>query len=136
MGVLTERRLQALLGEPVRTAKPRLGCTTVASLVENGAGGPILLRPSGELAAVQFSSGSTGSPKPVMLSHTNMLANARAILNALPGDSRDHSGVSWLPLYHDMGLVGCLLSAMVGQGQLTLFGPERLSPNPSAGYKP
>ena len=130
IAVLTERRLQALLGEPIRAAKPRLGGMTVASMVEQAAGETVDLQGTDELAAIQFSSGSTGSPKPVMLSHTNMLTNARAILNSLPGDSRDHSGVSWLPLYHDMGLVGCLLSAMVGQGELTLFGPERFVAKP------
>ena len=69
-------------------------------------------------------------PKPVMLSHTNMLANASAILRTLPGQPSDHSKLSWLPLYHDMGLVGCLLSAIVAKGPLTLMGPEKFVAKP------
>ncbi len=57
------------------------------------------------LALIQYTSGSTGSPKGVALSHANLLANIRAFGEAfeLTGDD---VGVTWLPLYHDMGLIG------------------------------
>ena len=61
-----------------------------------------------DLALLQYTSGSTGNPKGVMLTHANLLANVRAIGEALELRS-DDVGVSWLPLYHDMGLIGAWL---------------------------
>ena len=61
-----------------------------------------------DLALLQYTSGSTGDPKGVMLTHANLLANVRAIGEALAIGPRD-VGVSWLPLYHDMGLIGAWL---------------------------
>ena len=59
----------------------------------------------GHIAFLQYTSGSTSSPKGVMLSHENVLHNAAAIQQAF-GNAPDGQGVSWLPLYHDMGLIG------------------------------
>ena len=59
----------------------------------------------GEPALFQYTSGSTGDPKGVVLSHANLLANIRAMGAALEVRSSDVF-VSWLPLYHDMGLIG------------------------------
>ncbi len=70
----------------------------------------IAIRPDAP-ALIQYTSGSTGDPKGVLLSHENLLANIRAIgeaLNIGPSDV----GVSWLPLYHDMGLIGAWLTPM------------------------
>lgn len=128
--VLTERRLVGLLGAPVQRVGPRLGCRTVGALVKEGPSAQTVRRAGRDLACVQFSSGSTGDPKPVALSHHNMISNASAILGTLPGRISDHSGVSWLPLYHDMGLIGALLVAILGPGDLTLIGPERFVARP------
>jgi 1-acyl-sn-glycerol-3-phosphate acyltransferase len=62
-------------------------------------------------ALIQYTSGSTGDPKGVVLSHANLLANIRAIGTALQASSSDVV-VSWLPLYHDMGLIGCWLGSL------------------------
>ena len=65
----------------------------------------------GDPALIQYTSGSTGDPKGVLLSHANLLANIRAIGQAI--DVRpDDMAVSWLPLYHDMGLIGSWLGAL------------------------
>jgi len=58
-----------------------------------------------EIALLQYTSGSTGEPKGVILTHANLLANIRAIGEAIEVRS-DDAAVSWLPLYHDMGLIG------------------------------
>ncbi|HKV26121.1 MAG TPA: AMP-binding protein [Candidatus Acidoferrum sp.] len=68
-------------------------------------------RKANDIALLQYTSGSTGDPKGVTLTHANLLANIRAIGEALdlgPGDV----GVSWLPLYHDMGLIGAWLTLL------------------------
>ena len=68
-------------------------------------------RKAGDIALLQYTSGSTGDPKGVVLTHANLLANIRAIGEAVelgPGDV----GVSWLPLYHDMGLIGAWLTPL------------------------
>ena len=65
----------------------------------------------GEPALIQYTSGSTGEPKGVLLSHGNLLANIRAIGEAIRVRP-DDVAVSWLPLYHDMGLIGSWLGAL------------------------
>lgn len=62
-------------------------------------------------ALIQYTSGSTGAPKGVLLSHGNILANIRAVGEALAIGPEDVA-VSWLPLYHDMGLIGSWLGAL------------------------
>jgi fatty-acyl-CoA synthase len=61
-----------------------------------------------DIALIQYTSGSTGDPKGVVLTHANLLANIRAIGQALDIRPTD-VGVSWLPLYHDMGLIASWL---------------------------
>lgn len=62
-------------------------------------------------ALIQYTSGSTGDPKGVVLSHANLLANIRAMGAMIEASSRDVF-VSWLPLYHDMGLIGAWLGSL------------------------
>jgi len=66
-------------------------------------------------AYIQYSSGSTSNPKGVLISQKAILANARSILRDGLQVTPDDRGFSWLPLYHDMGLVGFCLSPMLGQ---------------------
>ena len=58
-----------------------------------------------DLAFIQFSSGSTGDPKGIMLSHNNLMVNMDAIRNGLESNYPDNFG-NWMPLFHDMGLIG------------------------------
>ena len=64
-----------------------------------------------DIALLQYTSGSTGDPKGVTLTHANLLANMRAIGQAIQLSSND-VGISWLPLYHDMGLIGAWLTLL------------------------
>lgn len=64
-----------------------------------------------DTAFIQYTSGSTGNPKGVKLSHANILANIRAMGATLQASPKDIF-VSWLPLYHDMGLIGAWLGSM------------------------
>ncbi len=78
-----------------------------------GAPGVALPAPAGpdEIALIQYTSGSTGDPKGVVLSHANLLANIRAMGEVMDASSADVF-VSWLPLYHDMGLIGAWLGCL------------------------
>lgn len=68
-------------------------------------------RRASDIALLQYTSGSTGDPKGVVLTHANLLANIRAIGEAVQMSPED-VGVSWLPLYHDMGLIGAWLTPL------------------------
>ena len=143
--LLADRRVHALLGETLAEARLPLGGLTLddlphdAQLMSDGA--------PGDLALVQFSSGTTVEPKPVALSQRAVLAQVRA-LNALwPGQAANTgtrpgvedsesgddpvTGVSWLPLYHDMGLIGCVFPALERPSVLTLVPPEAFVARPA-----
>lgn len=77
---------------------------------------------AGDVALIQYTSGSTGDPKGVPLTHANLLANIRAITAGIALDPTDVA-VSWLPLYHDMGLIGTWLCTMVQGIPLALMSP-------------
>lgn len=76
----------------------------------------------GEIAFLQYTSGSTGSPKGVTLDHGNLLANIRAWGEAVALTPADVV-VSWLPLYHDMGLIGAWLGSLYHACPLVLMSP-------------
>ncbi len=84
---------------------------TAAELVSSAAILTPLVLSTNDIAFLQYTSGSTGNPKGVVLTHANLLANIRAmgqVINAGPKDVF----VSWLPLYHDMGLIGAWLGSL------------------------
>ncbi|MBD9399194.1 non-ribosomal peptide synthetase [Pseudomonas sp. PDM11] len=78
---------------------------------------------SDALAFLQYTSGSTRAPKGVMVSHANLLANEHSMSHGF-GAHADESWVSWLPLYHDMGLMAGLLLPILHGGTLTLMAPS------------
>ena len=119
--------------EPVAGDPPMLGWDAV----EPGpgrAGAEAWERPADDaerLAILQFTSGSTSDPKGVMLPHRTVAANLDAISHATSLDPDDDVLVSWLPLYHDMGLVGLLTLPMTTGTPLVLGAPTDFMGSPS-----
>jgi len=89
-----------------------------------------VLRGAQDLALIQYTSGSTGSPKGVTLTNVNLLANIRALGRATKADSSDVL-VSWLPLYHDMGLIGAWLATLYHAIPVVIMSPLTFLARPS-----
>jgi len=91
---------------------------------------PVHRRP-GDMGFLQYTSGSTGSPKGVVLSHANLMANVRAMgaaVNANPADVF----VSWLPLYHDLGLIGANFASLALGFPTVLMSPLAFLSRPAS----
>ena len=114
------RRLAALLRAQVASLTAIASVADLSSPLE----GPVTLPATGETATalIQYTSGSTGDPKGVVLSHANLLANIRAMGRAMDANSTDIF-VSWLPLYHDMGLIGAWLGCLYFAAPLYVMSP-------------
>jgi fatty-acyl-CoA synthase len=120
VGILTSAQARRLIvfrdaervARLLRARVPSLRAVTTPERLAEAAG---TLRPAeawpADPALIQYTSGSTGDPKGVLLSHANILANIRAIGRAI-AIRPDDLGVSWLPLYHDMGLIGSWLTGL------------------------
>jgi fatty-acyl-CoA synthase len=80
------------------------------------------VRKGSDLALLQYTSGSTGDPKGVTLTNANLLATMRAIGSGLKLGHGD-VGISWLPLYHDMGLIGAWLTLLLHGVPLVVMSP-------------
>ncbi|HSS48334.1 MAG TPA: fatty acyl-AMP ligase, partial [Thermoanaerobaculia bacterium] len=125
--ILAEPRLCRMLGGVV---EPALGCRAVENLPP-GTAQPVPAGPA-DLALIQFSSGTTVDPKPVALSHRAVAAQAEIRAGFWPDTPElRQSCVSWLPLYHDMGLIGCVFPALARDASLTLFAPELFVARPA-----
>ncbi|MCX7141521.1 MAG: AMP-binding protein [Proteobacteria bacterium] len=90
---------------------------------------PVAATP-GDIAFLQYTSGSTGDPKGVVLTHANLVANIRAMGESVRADSNDVF-VSWLPLYHDMGLIGAWFAALYLGFPTVLMSPLAFLSHPS-----
>ncbi|MBN8442050.1 MAG: AMP-binding protein, partial [Thauera sp.] len=102
---------------------PSLARVCTPAELQEAEGGPRpVARSASDLALLQYTSGSTGNPKGVMLSHANLLANIRAWSRAIEVRAEDVC-VSWLPLYHDMGLIGTWLGSLYNGNPLVLMSP-------------
>ncbi|MEV5648483.1 AMP-binding protein [Nocardia sp. NPDC052254] len=119
------------LETPVREAMTAAGRTDdPVVLTESGSTTDKALAPVSETALLQFTSGSTGDPRGVRVSWHNLASNIRMIGDMTdwqPGDAM----VSWLPLYHDMGLVGAFLTTVAQQGDLYLMRPDQFVRDPA-----
>lgn len=123
--LVTQPSLLDMLTEAA-LAEPGCRCMLASDLTRGT--DRLLLQPEADtIGVIQFSSGSTSDPKPVALLHRNLVAQVSA-LEQLMGVGGH--GVSWLPMYHDMGLIGALLSAIYQAGPLALMTPEAFLTRP------
>ncbi len=99
-----------------------LEVTTVQALMTTGIKLNDFVAEPSDPTLIQYTSGSTGDPKGVLLNHENLLANIRAYGKGIQIKATD-VGVSWLPLYHDMGLIGSWFGSLYYGVPLTLLSP-------------
>ena len=126
--LISDKRVRRILGRVVEQ-RPTPSIRAEELLSAELYDGP--LPSADDLAMVQFSSGTTVAPKPVALTHRQVIANVDAILSFVPtNDGVRRVGACWLPLYHDMGLIGCVFSAIVSAGTLVLIPPEQFLAKP------
>ncbi len=93
------------------------------------AAGEIARRSPAELALLQFTSGSSGRPRGVRVTWENLQSNIRMIRDWIDWGPND-VGAHWLPLYHDMGLIGCTLTPAVHQRDLWIMRPDQFIRTP------
>jgi acyl-CoA synthetase (AMP-forming)/AMP-acid ligase II len=110
--LITTTRIKRLLGT-VQAACPALDQVVAIEGIRESAEP---LRPEkialDDVALLQFTSGSTSRPKGVTLTHANLAANIECIMQQGLGVREEDVGVSWLPLYHDMGLIGFVIAPL------------------------
>jgi acyl-CoA synthetase (AMP-forming)/AMP-acid ligase II len=119
----------ALADDPHLTEARWVATTDVDPAAADGWHAPALR--SGQLAFLQYTSGSTATPRGVMVRHDNLLANERMISHAFQID-QDAVIVGWLPIYHDMGLIGTVLQALYVGGRSVLLSPLEFLKRPRA----
>lgn len=111
------------LARLVEARVPSLRRVLTPADLEGGSGRPQEVRVGpDDTAFIQYTSGSTGNPKGVVLSHDNLLSNLRSMSDVLDLGG-DDVVVSWLPLYHDMGLIGAWMGSLYYGMHLVLMSP-------------
>jgi fatty-acyl-CoA synthase len=114
--ILTTKELIPVL-HPVLSRTPTLKSILdidILQQIEGAALGEIAPQPD-EPCFLQFTSGSTSAPRGVIVTHRNLIANSKAIIQSLNISPDSDMCVSWLPLYHDMGLIGFVITTLVAQ---------------------
>ncbi|MGH8499671.1 MAG: AMP-binding protein, partial [Methylococcales bacterium] len=125
----TEKNLRRIekfgISEDLGREFDRIRASTVLSTEDPGDRSPAepVDVPPRQTAFIQFSSGSTGDPKGVVLTHRNVMTNIRGILNGIKIRDTD-SSLSWMPMTHDMGIIGFHLAPLVANAPLYLMPTE------------
>ena len=130
-GILANAQAALLVSVPQAMAVARLlqarvpglrAVLTPEQLAESGGAPTPVAVQADDIAFIQYTSGSTGQPKGVALTHANLLANIRAMAQTIEA-TPDDVFVSWLPLYHDMGLIGAWLGSLLVGFPLVVMSP-------------
>ncbi|MGW5073003.1 fatty acyl-AMP ligase [Rhodococcus sp. NPDC004095] len=123
-----------VLGEPFGAAAPLLAARGITVVTVDELRGGSAVDPldaiESDIALQQLTSGSTGSPKAVRITHANFYSNANAMLNRLKIDVTTDVMISWLPLFHDMGMVGFLTLPMQMGAEIVCVTPLDFLHNP------
>jgi len=122
--IVTNSQIKRILGQLIVRYSPPKGIVLASSLQQPITPLSTFDLDADDICLIQFSSGTTQNPKPVMLSHRQTLSNVEAIAHSFPEQLEKHVGCSWLPLYHDMGLIGCVFPAIFVSGTMVLIPPE------------
>lgn len=128
--LFTEHDLAGRLAEFARrggleSSRGRLAADTIVveDVTAAGREGTAMQRGPDDAAFIQFSSGSTSDPKGVVLTHRNILTNIRDMIDTAKLRDRDR-GLSWMPLTHDMGLIGFHLMMLLAGMQHTIIATD------------
>jgi acyl-CoA synthetase (AMP-forming)/AMP-acid ligase II len=123
-------RLVALATDDASAEGLRAAVPEVRAVGVDGArGNPVPAGPASPIAFIQPSSGTTGQPKGIVISQAALLANLWSIRERWQVTERD-SGLTWLPLFHDMGLIGTVLNALWSGGTLHQWPTESFLRSP------
>ena len=131
--LVTDSRIRAILGPAAEGVRSLEAVLDAAQLGEGAAWTRVDPAP-GEPALLQFSSGTTLEPKAVVITHANLLANLAMIDSFFGGFSQaevTQGGVCWLPLYHDMGLLGNMYIGLYHPGTVTYITPDHFIARPA-----
>ena len=129
--IITTRRLRRRWEEQLAQLSAEYGCRvlTIEDCVADGGAGPTAAAGS-SVAFLQYTSGSTSNPKGVMVTHANIIANLRMLEETFSLDA-DTRMVGWLPLFHDMGLVGFVLLPIYLGCTSTILSPAAFLEKPA-----
>ncbi|MCB9597837.1 MAG: fatty acyl-AMP ligase [Sandaracinaceae bacterium] len=129
--LVTNRQIHAVIGK-VRESAPDL--REILGM-NDLAGDPGLWRDPGlgldDPAFIQFTSGSTSRPKGVVVTHGNLAENAHAVMRVGLNSNDEDRGVSWLPLFHDMGLIGFVIAPIIHRVPVSFMSPMTFLKRPA-----
>ncbi len=128
-GILAPAELAAYAREAATASGARLAGTVEDVLARTPSSAELQPLSAGEACYVQFSSGSTRTPQGIDIRQDQLMANIDASIAAQRLGPED-SGVSWLPFYHDMGLIGFVLAPLCAQRSIDLLSPQDFARRP------
>jgi len=133
--LVTTAQIKRLLGT-VQSASPALEQVVAVEAIRESLEPlkPVKLRPD-DIAFLQFTSGSTSRPKGVTLTHANLIANMKCIMHDGLHMTKEDVGVSWLPLYHDMGLIGFVIAPLALRTPIVFLPPLLFLKRPIAWFQ-
>jgi len=131
--LITDRRIGKLLGPVINGVKCLERVLNPGELQGSFRWDPVSVDPESP-AFLQFTSGATREPKAVIVTHTNLLCNLEmmdSIFRTFPLEVLLREAVCWLPLYHDMGLVGCLFNGLYHPATMNYINPDHFISRPA-----